>query len=186
MRVTILGPPGSGKGTEGKALAAALGGPHIVTSDLLHQAEAERGDAQKEMTGGNLVDDEVVIDVVTNRLARADAREGFVLDGFPRTAAQAEALDTWLAEQSQQLDAAVLLELPRQVLLERLAQRARDEGRDDDEPRTWKHRLDVFDGELGPLLDHYERAGKLRRADGDGTIDEIHARVLRALEASPR
>ena len=188
MRVTLLGPPGSGKGTQGKALATALGVPHIVSSDLLHEAPGGDGggDSEHAMTEGNLVDDDVVIDAVRNRLAAADAQAGFVLDGFPRTAAQAEALDTWLAERSRQLDAAVLLDVPRRVLLERLAHRAGVEGREDDDPQTWHHRLDVYDSEVGPLLDHYERTRKLRRVDGDGTVDEVLARVLRALDASSR
>lgn len=187
MRVTLLGPPGSGKGAQGKALAVALGVPHLVSSDLLHAAaDADpAGDLQRAITGGNLLDDDVVIDVVTARLAGADAQDGFVVDGFPRTAAQAEALDEWLAERSQQLDAAVLLDVPRQVLLERIAQRARDEGRADDDPQTWQHRLDVYGSEVGPLRDHYERTDTLRRVDGDGTEDEVHVRVLRALRASP-
>ena len=152
----------------------------------MQAAEADTaGDVQHAMADGNLLDDGVVIDVVTARLAGADAQDGFVLDGFPRTAAQAEALDEWLAERSQQLDAAVLLDVPRQVLLERIAQRARDEGRADDDPQTWQHRLDVYGSEVGPLRDHYERTDTLRRVDGDGTEDEVHVRVLRALRASP-
>jgi adenylate kinase len=188
MRVTLLGPPGSGKGTQGKALATELGVPHVVSSDLLHEAaDADTGgDVQHAMADGNLLDDDVVIDLVKARLARADAQDGFVLDGFPRTAAQAEALDEWLAERSQQLDAAVLLDVPRRVLLERILHRAGDEGREDDDPRTWHHRLDVYDSEVGPLLDHYERTGKLRRVDGDGTVDEVHTRALRALDSPPR
>jgi len=188
MRVTLLGPPGSGKGTQGKALATALGLPHIVSSDLLHEAaEADTGgQVQHAMADGNLLADDVVIDVVRNRLAAADVQAGFVLDGFPRTSAQAQALDEWLAERSQQLDAAILLDVPRRVLLERLAHRAGVEGREDDDPQTWHHRLDVYDGEVGPLLDHYVRTGTLRRVDGDGTVDEVQARVLRALDGSLR
>jgi adenylate kinase len=188
MRVTLLGPPGSGKGAQGEALAAVLGVPHVVSSDLLHEAPGGDGggDSEHAMTEGNLVDDDIVIDAVKNRLAGADAQDGFVLDGFPRTAAQAEALDEWLAERRQQLDAAVLLDVPRQVLLERIRHRAGDEGRVDDDPQTWQHRLDVYDSEVGPLIDHYKRAGKLRRVDGNGTVDEVAARVLRALDFSPR
>jgi adenylate kinase len=187
MRVTLLGPPGSGKGAQGKALATTLGVLHLVSSELLHDAaEADAGgDVQNAMADGNLLDDGVVIDLVTARLARADAQDGFVLDGFPRTAAQAEALDEWLAERSQRLDAAVLLDVPRRVLLERIERRAGDEGRVDDDPQTWQHRLDVYDGEVGPLVDRYERMGLLRRVDGDATVDEVHARMLGALKASP-
>jgi adenylate kinase len=136
------------------------------------------------MADGNLLDDGVVIDIVSARLAGADAQDGFVLDGFPRTAAQAEALDAWLAERNQQLDAAVLLDAPRRVLLERIENRA-GEGRADDDPKTWQHRLDVYGSEVGPLRDHYERTDTLRPVDGDGTEDEVHVRVLRALRASP-
>jgi adenylate kinase len=188
MRVTMIGPPGSGKSTQAEALAAALGVPHIVTSDLLHEAaEADaRGDELQAMAGGNLVDDDEVIQVVTARLARADTRGGFVLDGFPRTAAQEDALDEWLAGPGRQLDAAILLDVPRAVLLERIARREDVDARDDDGPQTRRHRLDVYEHELGPLIDHYARAGKLRRVDGDGTVDQVHARVMTALAASSR
>ena len=185
MRVTVIGPPGSGKGNQGQAVAEKFGVPHIVSSDLLHEAaEADGGDdLRRSMTGGNLVGDDAVVDVVKTRLARADAQAGFILDGFPPNAAQAEALDELLDEQGRHLDAAVVLDVPRQVLLERIAHRAGDEGREDDDPQTWQHRLVVYESEVGPLLDHYERAGKLRRVDGDGAVDDVHARVLRALDA---
>jgi adenylate kinase len=187
VRVTLLGPPGSGKGTQGETLAGALGVPHVVSSELLHAAaEADGGgDTQHAMADGNLVDDEAVIDLVTRRLARADAQDGFVLDGFPRTVAQAVALDEWLAERDRQLDAAVLLDVPRAVLLERIGRRAAADARDDDEPHTREHRLDIYQHEVGPLLDHYERIGKLRRVDGDGAVDDVHTRVLTALGRPP-
>lgn len=184
MRVTMLGPPGSGKGTQGEVLASALGVPQLVSSELLRQATADApgaGDAQRRMAGGDLVDDDAVIDVVLHRLGQPDARSGFVLDGFPRNTAQASALDDWLRDRQQEIGAAILLEVPREVLIDRLASRAADQDRDDDDPGTRDHRLDVYETEVAPLVEHYERLGVLRRVDGDGDERRVEQRVRAAV-----
>ncbi len=185
MRVTLLGPPGSGKGTQGERLARALRVPHLVSSELLRDAEQAGGasDSQARMAGGSLVDDDAVIDVIERRLAQPDAQDGFVLDGFPRNTAQAGALEAWLRDRGQALDAAVLLEVPRSVLLDRLARRAEAESRDDDNPQTRTHRMDVYEAETAPLVAHYEHLGVLLRVNGEGDPDQVSQRVLAAVQA---
>jgi adenylate kinase len=189
VRVVMLGPPGAGKGTQGVLLAAALGVPYISSSELLRQQLPRRSakayGARARMAAGDLVDDDVMVGLVLERLARPDARSGFVLDGFPRTLAQAAALDDWLAARGSRLDAVVLLEVPRQVLLERLAGRAVAEGRDDDEARTIAHRLRVYEAQTAPLVDYYARQGLLRRVDAGGDLAAAAARVLAALPGPP-
>jgi adenylate kinase len=185
MRVTMLGPPGSGKGTQGAVLADRLGVPHVVSSDLLREhAERSAGvdPAGAQMERGDLVDDQEVIDVVLQRLAEPDTAGGFVLDGFPRSIAQAAALDDWLQHRGVRLDAALLLDVPRHVLIERLASRAASEGRADDNPDTWEHRLDVYDTEAAPLIEFYESRDQLLRVDGDGSEGDVAARVQDALD----
>jgi adenylate kinase len=184
----MLGPPGSGKGTQGALLAAALGVPYISSSELLRQlprGTAKAHGARERMAAGDLVDDDVMVGLVRERLARPDAQSGFVLDGFPRTLAQAAALDDWLAARGSRLDAVVLLEVPRQVLLERLAGRAVAEGRGDDDATTIAHRLQVYEAQTAPLVDYYARQGLLRRLDAGGDLAEAAARVLAALPDPP-
>jgi adenylate kinase len=169
----MLGPPGAGKGTHGRLLAAALGVPHISSSELLRQ----HGGHRARMAAGDLIDDDVMVELVLDRLAQDDAQAGFVLDGFPRTVAQAAALDRWLAERGQRLDVAVLLEVPREVLAERLAARAVAERRADDD--VIAHRLQVYEQESAPLVEYY--APRLRRVDADGSVTTVAERVLAAV-----
>lgn len=192
MRVVMLGPPGSGKGTHGALLAAALGVPHISSSDLLRQrltggtalgrAAGARARARARMVAGDLVDDDVMVGLLLERLAQVDAHPGFVLDGFPRNVAQAAALDGWLAERGYRLDAAVLLEVPRDVLVERLAKRAAAESRGDDDVTTIGHRLEVYEAQTAPLVEYYARQGVLRRVDGVGSVTAVAERVLAAVQ----
>jgi adenylate kinase len=185
----MLGPPGSGKGTHGALLSTELGVPHVSSSDLLRQAvqrgTARHGHVRVRMAAGALVDDDVMIGLVVERLSRPDAQPGFVLDGFPRNVSQAAALDDWLAARGQHVDAVVLLEVPRDVLISRLAERAAVEGRDDDDATTIARRLEVYETETAPLVEYYDRRGVLRRVDADASIPVVAERILAALHIRP-
>lgn len=133
------------------------------------------------MAAGELVADDVLVGLVLERLAQPDAQSGFVLDGFPRNLAQATALDHWLAERGHRLDAVILLEVRRDALIERLAERAVAQGRHDDEANRSAHRLEVYDAELSGLVDYYARQGVLLRVDGEGSVAAVTARILAAL-----
>ena len=135
------------------------------------------------MTAGELLDDAEITPRVWQRLLEPDAAPGFVLDGFPRDVAQADALEAWLAERGERLDAVVLLDGDRDELVQRLLERARREDRPDDNPATIARRLDVYETETAPLVDHYAQRGLLRRVDGSGALDDVAARVEAALSA---
>jgi adenylate kinase len=173
----LLGGPGSGKGTQGKLLSQQLGVPHISSGELLRSRQIGEGTIDQ----GNLVDDEVAARVVFERLEQPDAQRGAILDGFPRTVAQAGLLDAWAEEHAKQLQA-VYLEVPLDELRRRLQQRHED--RSDDTPATHQHRLAIFEQEMPPLVAKYERRGTLKRIDGLGSIEHIHQRLLTALQPS--
>jgi len=205
VRVVLLGPPGVGKGTQGRRLAADCGWALISTGEILREA-ARRGtalgrEAVRRMDAGLLVPDDVMIGLVCERSAEPDAGGGFVLDGFPRTVPQAEALDTMLGERQQRLDAVVSLTAPEDELVRRLAGRLEcpvckrtygpeapplddehcDEHRDvtlraraDDDAATVKRRLEVYRDQTAPLVDYYRRDGRLREVDGVGPLDSIY------------
>ena len=181
----MLGPPGAGKGTQAAKLARALGIPHISTGDMLRQAVAEGTDlgrrAQAIMDAGDLVPDELVTAMVIERLGRDDARCGYLLDGFPRNAAQADALVT--AGGEDVIEAAVLLEVDDEELLMRLLRRAEEEGRADDNEETIRNRLAVYEEQTAPLIDYYEGREALLRIDGIGTVGDILTRIVEALAA---
>lgn len=179
MRVTMIGPPGSGKGTQGELLAAALSVPHVVSSDLLREAQ---GDSDGRMASGDLVDDQAVIDLVLERLGAPDCAGGFLLDGFPRDTTQATALDGWLAGADRPLEHAVLLDVPEDALLERLEERAAEQHRDDDGPQTRRHRLDLYRQQTAPVIDYYRRRGVLRQVDAAAGVDEVARRVRAAVD----
>jgi adenylate kinase len=179
MRVLIVGPQGSGKGTQASRLAENLGIPHISTGDIFRAnvgAGTELGVlAKKYMDDGELVPDEVTVAMVAARFDEADAAKGFLLDGFPRTVGQADKLGEILAERSEDIDKVLLLEVPDEVLLERMLAR----GRADDTAEAIGRRLELYHQETKPLLDYY--AAKLVAIDGVGTIDEVLRRALKAL-----
>jgi adenylate kinase len=170
--IALLGPPGSGKGTQAERLRDGLGFTWLSTGDLLRAARAEGSElgrrAGEYMDRGELVPDAVIVDVVEDALADVGDRP-ILLDGFPRTVAQAEAL-------GRDLDAAILIDVPDDVVVERIA--GRRQGRADDNPETVRERLRVYHDETEPLVDHYERQGKLWRVDGARTPDEVHEAVL--------
>ena len=185
MNLILMGPPGSGKGTQAKRLVEKFGIPQISTGDILREAVASGSAigrrAKAIMDKGELVPDDVVIQIVRERLARVDCKPGFVLDGFPRTRAQAQALDGILADQGREKLRAIALTVADDELRRRIL--ARGEGRADDTEETVKKRLDVYRRDTQPLLDHY--AAALVRIDGMGSMDDITARILAALAVKP-
>jgi adenylate kinase len=178
----MFGGPGAGKGTQARLLSAALGIPHISSGDLLRQDQSPR--AQTVMQRGDLLPDEEVARVVFARLQQPDAQRGAVLDGFPRTLAQAQMLDRWLEERGGALRGAVFLDVPNDELARRLIERGEQSGRADDQERAVPKRLEVFTQEFPPLLDHYAKRGLLRVVDGKQDIDSVHRQIIEAL-ASP-
>jgi adenylate kinase len=183
----LLGAPGAGKGTQAVRLAARLGVPHVSTGELLRAAVAAGTPLGREasnfMERGELVPDSVVIGVAAERIGRPDAKAGFVLDGFPRTVAQAEALERELARLGTKLDLCLVLEADPEVLIARLLRRARIEGRSDDNEATIRNRMQVYRQQTEPLIAWYTRKGILRGLDGLGTIEEVEARIVEALGA---
>jgi adenylate kinase len=185
MRLVLLGPPGAGKGTQAARLASRGGTPHIATGDIFRANVAEGTRlgrrAQRYMDRGDLVPDEIVIAMVMQRLAEPDCQDGFLLDGFPRTVAQAEALDRHLAELRTPLDAALNFELAEEELFRRLAGRSAALHRSDDTEQTIRHRLEVFAHKTRPLIDYYRHRGLLVGVDAVGAIPRVHARIDAAL-----
>jgi adenylate kinase len=181
MNLILLGPPGAGKGTQGHRLSERYNIPEISTGDILRSA-VRKGtplgrEAKSYMDRGALVPDEVIVGIVRERLAQADTECGFILDGFPRTVAQAEALTHLSKEQQRPIEHVISIEVPQEVLLQRLAGRRQLEGRHDDTDEAIRHRLEVYERETAPLIDYYRRQGLLRCIVGVGTIDEIFQRV---------
>ncbi|KZC18025.1 adenylate kinase [Rhodanobacter sp. FW510-R12] len=187
MRLVLLGAPGSGKGTQATRLKTALGVPHISTGDMLRAAVAAGTamglKAKAVMDAGQLVSDDILLGMLEERLAQADAKAGFILDGYPRNLAQADALDHLLARLGQPLDAVVKLEVPNEVIIGRCEIRYAAEHRKDDDPAVVRDRLKVYAEQTAPVADFYARRGKLQVVDGVGGLDEVTARVKRALKA---
>jgi adenylate kinase len=185
MRLVLLGPPGAGKGTQAKRLADRLGVPAISTGDIFRaniKGDTELGRlAQSYTSTGYLVPDEVTNDMVRDRLAQPDVEPGFLLDGYPRNAAQVEALDATLAVVGRHLDFVVQLTVDGDELVERLLSRAHVEGRDDDTEEVIRHRQEVYASETAPLVDIYFARGMLIAVNGMGEIDEVTARLEKAL-----
>jgi adenylate kinase len=214
--VVLLGAPGAGKGTQAERIVARFGLPHISTGDMLRAAVAQATEmglaAQTYMESGALVPNEVVIGVVRDRLAQPDAQQGVLLDGFPRTIEQAERLDAMLAEAGRSLSHVILLEVPEEELVERLAGRRlckgcgkgyhvvfdppKQEGvcdvcgselyqRSDDNEETVRNRLEVYEGQTAPLVGYYQKQGVLKTAHGGGKMpDDVFAQVERLLAES--
>jgi adenylate kinase len=213
VRVVLLGPPGVGKGTQGRLLATGHGWALISTGEMLREASARRTslgiEARRLMDAGHLVGDDVMIGLVKERTGDSDAAAGFVLDGFPRTVPQADALDVMLGERGQALDAAVSLAAPEDELVRRMSARrecpvckraynlvsapprdgchcddhpaAELRRRADDAPETVKWRLEVYARETAPLLEYYRSRGRLREVVGLGTFGEVYGSLARAL-----
>lgn len=185
MYVMILGAPGSGKGTQGKILAGHLGIPQVSTGDLL-RAAVKAGtplgrQAQGYMDKGLLVPDEIIIGLIREILESESGCQGVLMDGFPRTVAQAQAVDRILAERKNRVDHVALLEVDEQELVQRLLGRAAKEGRSDDNLQSIQQRLRVFHEQTEPLLAYYDQQGVVRRVPGMGDIDAIQQRLRAAV-----
>jgi adenylate kinase len=186
VRILFLGPQGAGKGTQAKRIESEYGLPHIATGDILRQAIADGTElgrlAKPIYEAGKLVPDDLIIGVIRDRLAEADADDGFVLDGFPRNLPQTEALDDMLLEIDRPLDVVLELRVPREVAVERMLRRAAEEDRSDDTPEAIAERLALYDEVTLPVIDHYAPTGKLVVIHGNKPIDAVWAEIQDALE----
>lgn len=186
MRIVLLGPPGSGKGTQAALLCERLGIAHISTGVLLREAverATELGKkAKKFMDAGELVPDDLMLGLIEERLGQPDIENGFILDGYPRNLAQAEALDDVLERIGQPIDVAVLVTANEGEIVDRLSKRAIEEGRSDDTEDVIRNRLRVYSEQTAPVASHYAERGQLREVDGMGSVGEVNRRILSALE----
>jgi adenylate kinase len=190
VNVLLLGIQGSGKGTQAKRIAAEYGLPHIATGDMFRAAIAEQTPLGKQvediLARGDLVPDETTIEMIRDRLARDDTSGGFVLDGFPRTMAQADALDELLAEIGRPLTIVFELQVPDDVARARMTQRAQVEDRADDTSEVIDRRIELYHRETAPIVQHYRLMGNLVGIHGTGTIDEVFAEIQVALDQAAR
>jgi len=182
MRIVFIGPPGAGKGTQAERLIERYKLAHLSTGDMLRaarDAQTEVGrKADEYMSSGQLVPDSIILDIIAERLAQPDCRTGYLLDGFPRTIAQAETLDRILADQSTPLDVVLELNVPEEELFRRLAGR----GRADDQPEVIRQRLVAYRQQTEPLLEYYRKADLLKSTDGNGSVDDIFERIKAILD----
>ena len=186
MNILLLGPQGSGKGTQAKRIQAEYGIPHIATGDMLRAAieqGTELGQRVKPIVeSGHLVPDELMVDLIRARLREPDALSGFVLDGFPRTSAQADALDAMLDEIGRGLSIVFEFQVPDEVAIARLLNRAELEGRTDDTPDVIARRLALYHEQTEPLVEHYRLQGNLVGIHADRSVNEVFSEIQEALE----
>lgn len=186
MNLIIFGPPAAGKGTQAKKLVAARGMIQLSTGDMLRAARASGSELGKKvaaiMDAGSLVSDDIVVELIEERLPEADAAGGAIFDGFPRTVAQAEALDAMLARRGDKIDFVVRLKVDDQGLLDRVSTRFAQEGRADDNPDSFKVRLQAYNGQTAPLLPFYGAQGKLVEVDGMAPVEEVAQAIAAALD----
>jgi adenylate kinase len=185
MRLVLLGAPGSGKGTQAARLKEHLRVPHISTGDLL-RAEVAAGSplglaAKEVMARGELVSDAILLGMLEDRLSRPDTANGFILDGYPRNLAQASALGELLGRIGQPIDCAVQLEVDNDLLVERIAGRAKAEGRADDNPESVRKRLAIYTEQTAPVVEYYRQHGMLTAVDGVGSLDDVFQRIVEAI-----
>jgi adenylate kinase len=187
MRIVLLGAPGSGKGTQAKLMVKDLKLPHISTGELLRaavKAGSELGmKAKAVIEHGELVSDEIMLALIEERLSRDDVKAGFILDGYPRNVAQAEALHGLLSRIP--LDEALQIDVDIEMVVQRIEKRAAKEGRRDDTEEVVRHRMEVYADQTAPVVDFYARMGVLSRVLGDGSIDEVFQRIRGVLQMRP-
>ena len=189
MNLVLFGPPAAGKGTQAKRLVAERGLVQLSTGDMLRAARSSGSDLGKRVAGimdrGELVSDEIVIALIEESLPKAEAAGGAIFDGFPRTVAQAEALDSLLAGRGARIDLVISLLVDDQALINRIAKRFSEEGRSDDNPEAFKVRLAAYNSQTAPLLPFYRQQGKLVEIDGMRSIEDVAAGIDKALKAVP-
>jgi adenylate kinase len=186
LNILLLGPQGAGKGTQGRLISAEYGIPHVATGDMLRSAIAAGTELGRKaaplLSAGELVPDEIMIGLIRDRLTQEDARNGFVLDGYPRTTPQAEAFDALLEEIEAPLSVVFEFQLPEEVCVERLSRRAEEEGRADDTPEAIRTRLRLYHEQTEPLVEYYRARGNLVGVRADRPVDEVFGEIQRALE----
>lgn len=186
FRLILAGPPGAGKGTQATTVSQQLGIPAISTGEIFRAEIANKSDigleAQRYISEGNLVPDSVTNEIVRRRLARPDAVNGFLLDGYPRTLEQIDALEAMLAEEGLSIDAMVDIEIPDEEVKGRLLKRAEIEGRADDTPEVIAHRVKVYHDATEPIIGAFRDRNKLITIDGMGTIEEVRKRIVTAVK----
>jgi adenylate kinase len=186
VRILLLGPQGSGKGTQAQRISGTYGIPHIATGDMLRAAMAAGTELGRKVKpiydAGELVPDDLMIDLIRERLSQPDAEGGFVLDGFPRTLDQAEALDDMLLELGSPLDVVFDLQIDEPTTVQRLLDRVRKEGRSDDTPEAIAKRLALFREATLPVIEHYRAQGKFVGVHAGGTVNEVFNEIQEALE----
>jgi adenylate kinase len=189
MNLILFGPPAAGKGTQAKRLVDTRNMVQLSTGDMLRAAIASGSELGKRVEGilarGELVSDEIVIDLIESRLPEAEAAGGAIFDGFPRTLAQAEALDIMLKGRGRQIDKVIRLKVDDEALMQRIAGRFAESGRPDDNPESFKVRLGAYNTQTAPLLPYYEGQGKLTQVDGMGSIDQVAKAIDAALDKAP-
>jgi len=187
MNLILFGPPAAGKGTQAKRLVAERGMVQLSTGDMLRAARASGTELGKRVAGvmdrGELVTDEIVIALIEERLPEAEAAGGAIFDGFPRTLAQAQALDLLLEQRGRRIDRVVRLKVDNDALIARMAKRFAEEGRPDDNPEAFKVRLAAYEAQTKPLLAYYEAQGVLHEVDGMGSVDQVAAEIDATLKA---
>ena len=192
MNILLLGPQGSGKGTQAKRISATYGIPHIASGDMLREMKELPTDLGRElkevMDRGDLVNDELMIRLIRDRLSRGDTVGGFVLDGFPRTMPQAEALDELLPELGRKIDAVLDFQVPdHEVLLQRMLRRAAEENRSDDTPEAIRRRLELYERETAPLVDYYRsHQANVVGVHADRSVEEVFREIEQALDEVQR
>lgn len=186
MRIVLMGPPGGGKGTQAGLLKQQWQVPHISTGELLRAAVREGTplglQAKATMDAGELVSDDLMLGLIEERLAEPDAQAGFILDGYPRNLSQAKSLDEVLERIKQPVSGALLVEVDPERIVERLAKRAAQEGRSDDNEATVRKRLAIYAEQTAPVANYYAEQGQLVRVLGEGEIEQVTRRILAAVE----
>jgi adenylate kinase len=188
MRIVLLGAPGSGKGTQAGLLHEHLGLPHISTGELLRTAVKKQTplgrQAQAILDRGELVPDEVMLDLIEERLHEADVAAGFLLDGYPRNLAQAKALDTLLERLGQPVEEALQIDVDPEKIINRIVRRAAEEGRSDDSEEVFRHRMQIYLEHTAPVADYYAERGLLTRILGEGSVEDVRRLILSVLDVN--